>query len=123
MEDIEALHSSGKGGFQIFNLTVKAISIKQRKDSIEIFYGKMVSIWKEIDRMTPNPMSCAKNITTYNNMVQQTRLYQFLAGITDSLDKEKRDILNQDPLPIVDLASLTNLRRGKGANLRRPYMD
>ena len=37
---IEALYSSGRDGLQIFDLTVKANSMKQGKDSIEVFLWK-----------------------------------------------------------------------------------
>ena len=104
MERHRDLNSSGRDGLQIIDLTVKATTIKQVKNSIEVFYGKMISIWKEIDRRIPTPMTCDKDRTTYNLLVQQNRLYQFLVGINENLDKEKRDILNQDPLPSVEAA-------------------
>ena len=43
----------------------------------------------------------------YNTIVQKQLLFQFLAGINDTLDKERRDILNQDPLPALDKAFAT----------------
>ncbi|VFQ73703.1 unnamed protein product [Cuscuta campestris] len=55
-------------------------------------------------------MRCAEDITIYSNLVQKNRLYQFLAGINDGLYKERRDLLNQDPLPTVEQA-YTQIRR------------
>ena len=37
-------------------------------------------------------------------------MYQFLAGVDDSLDEERPDLLNQDPLPTVDVAYATMRR-------------
>lgn len=37
-----------RDGLQIFNLTIKANTIKQDKDPIEIYYGKIITIWKEM---------------------------------------------------------------------------
>lgn len=101
---IESTFSSGSDELQIFDLTIKANSIKQNKDSIETFYGKLVAIWKETDRRMSNPMECPKDKTTYNGILQRTRLYQFLAGINDDFDKDRRDLLLQRPLPTVDQA-------------------
>ena len=103
-QGIEAMYSSGRDGLQIFDLTVKANSLKQGSDPIEVFYSKLITIWKEIDRRMPNPMKDAEDITIYNGLVQRTRLYQFLAGVSDSLDKDRRDLLNRDPLPSVEEA-------------------
>ncbi|KAK9667179.1 hypothetical protein RND81_14G238700 [Saponaria officinalis] len=44
---IETLYSSGKDELQIYDLATKAASIKQGKNSIEVFYGRLISIWKE----------------------------------------------------------------------------
>uniref|UniRef100_A0A803NB30 Reverse transcriptase Ty1/copia-type domain-containing protein n=1 Tax=Chenopodium quinoa TaxID=63459 RepID=A0A803NB30_CHEQI len=49
-------------------------------------------------------MQCLEDITLFNSFIQRQRLYQFLAGVNDSLDKEKRDLLNHDPLPSIDAA-------------------
>lgn len=51
----------------------------------------------------PNPMKCDEDITIFNTFIQKQRLYQFLAGINDNLDKERRDLLNQDPPPTQDI--------------------
>ena len=64
-------------------------------------------LWKEIDRRMPNPMTCSQDITAFNNFIQRQRLYQFLTGINENLDKERRDLLHMDPLPIVDVAYAT----------------
>ena len=49
-------------------------------------------------------MKHAEDITIYNEIKQRERLYQFLAGVHDSLDKERRDLLLRDPLPTVEEA-------------------
>ena len=66
-----------------------------------IYYGK------EIDRRMPNPMVCSKDIIEFNKYIQRQRLYQFFTGINDNLDKERRDILNNDPLPTMEAAYAT----------------
>uniref|UniRef100_A0A803MT07 Uncharacterized protein n=1 Tax=Chenopodium quinoa TaxID=63459 RepID=A0A803MT07_CHEQI len=55
----------------------------------------------------PNLMKCANDITTFNTFIQRQRLYQFLAGVSESLDKERRDLLNQDPLPTFEIPYAT----------------
>ena len=55
----------------------------------------------------PNPMKCADDITTFNTFIQKQRLFQFLVGINDMFDKERRDLLNQEPLPSLQVAYAT----------------
>ena len=104
---IEVLLNSGRDELQIFDLSSQANSIKQNQDPLEIFYGKLTTIWKEIDRRQPNPMVHAEDITIFNTYIQKQRLFQFLAGINETFDKEKRDLLNQEPLPTVETAYAT----------------
>ena len=40
----------------------------------------------------------------YNQLTQKNRLYQFLAGVNETFDKERRDLLLQDPLPTAEEA-------------------
>ena len=47
------------------------------------------------------------DITIFNGFIQKQRLYRFLAGINDTFDKERWDLLNQDPLPTVEKAYAT----------------
>ena len=101
---LETLLNSGGDELQIFDLSTKVASLKQNHDSLEVFYGNLQTLWRVIDRRMPNPMKHAEDITIYNNIVQKQRLFQFLTGINDTLDKERRDILNLDPLPTLDKA-------------------
>ncbi|XP_057529771.1 uncharacterized protein LOC130808310 [Amaranthus tricolor] len=109
-QGIETLYSSGRDGLQIFDLTVKINKTQQGTNTIETYYSKPLMLWKEIDRRQPNPMKDPGDIIIYNQLTQQNRLYQFLAGINESFDKERRDLLLLDPLPIVEEAN-ASIRR------------
>ena len=106
-QGIESILGCCRNELQIFDLSLKAATLRQDNDTIEVYYGKLNILWKEIDRRMPNPMTCSKDITEFNRYIQRQRLYQFLTGINDNLDKERRDILNSKPLPTVETAYAT----------------
>ena len=122
---IETLFSSGRDGLQIFDLTVKANKIQQGNESIERYYSKLITLWKEIDRGQPNPIKDPNDIIIYNRLTQQNRLYQFLAGINDSFDKDRRDLLLEDPLPTVEEAysSIRHETMRRGIIKQEPSSD
>ena len=101
---IDTLLGSGRDELQILDFSSKASSLKQNNDSIEIYFGKLNTLWKEIDRKMPNPMKYDENITIFNTFIQTQCWYQFLADINDNFDKERQDLLNQTPLPTLDMA-------------------
>lgn len=49
-------------------------------------------------------MECPDDKTTHNKLIQRIRLYQFLAGINDEFDKDRRDLLLQKPLSTMEEA-------------------
>ena len=67
---IETLLGSGRDELQIKDLRSKASSLKQNNDSIEIYFGKLNTLWKEIDRRRPNPMKHDEDITIFNTFIQ-----------------------------------------------------
>ncbi|KAI3703312.1 hypothetical protein L1987_73277 [Smallanthus sonchifolius] len=97
-------YSSGKDKLQTFDLHVKANEFKQNGVSLEDFWIVMQGIWGEIDRRDPNPMTCANDITTYNKIRAEQKLFQFLNALDRKYDHIKREILRWDPLPTAEAA-------------------
>lgn len=93
---IESMLSSGHDGLQKFYLKMKANSSKQGMVTIEVYCGKLMNLWKEIDRRVPNPMRCSKDITMHNAITQQNRVYQFLVSLNNTFDKDRRDLVVRD---------------------------
>ncbi|XP_076892914.1 uncharacterized protein LOC143544786 [Bidens hawaiensis] len=92
-------YSSGKDKIQTFNLHVKSNEFKQNGIPLEEFWIVMQGIWGEIDRCDPNPMTCATDITTYNKIRTEQKLFQFLNTLDCRYDAIKREILRWEPLP------------------------
>ena len=89
---IEVLLSIERDELQIFDMSSQANNIKQNQDPLEVYYGKLTTIWKEIDRRQPNLMIHAEDITIFNTFIQKQRLFQFLAGINETFNKEKKGL-------------------------------
>ena len=106
-QGIENLLNSGRDKLQNYDLSSTAATLRQGNNTIETYFGKLSMLWKEIDRRMPNLMTCSQEITTFNNFIQRQRLYRFLTGINENLDKERRNLLHMDPLPTVDVAYAT----------------
>ncbi|XP_076946787.1 uncharacterized protein LOC143618460 [Bidens hawaiensis] len=92
-------YNSGKDKLQTFDLHVKANGIKQNGSPLEDFWILMQRVWGEIERRDPNPMTCSTDITTYNKIQSEQKLFQFLNALDRQYDAVKRKILRWDPLP------------------------
>nr|XP_043627869.1 uncharacterized protein LOC122599424 [Erigeron canadensis] len=100
-------YSSGKDKLQIFNLHVKANELKQSEKTLEEFWIALQGVWGEIDRIDPNPMTCAEDIKTYSRVRSEQKLFQFLHGLDRKFDPIKREILRLDTLPSAETAYAT----------------
>ena len=69
-------------------------------------------MWREIDFRRPNPMNCATNIQKYNTILKEYRVYIFLDGLDDPLDKIRSDMLQIRPFPTIEHA-YAHVRREK----------
>ena len=49
-------------------------------------------------------MQCAEDIQVYNSYIQEDRVYVFLDGLDDRLDKTRSDVLQMKPFPTVEQA-------------------
>ncbi|XP_076906985.1 uncharacterized protein LOC143563301 [Bidens hawaiensis] len=83
-------YSSGKDKLQTFDLHVKANNFKQNSLPLEDFWIVMQGIWGEIKRRDPNPMTCAANITAYNTIRAEQKLFQFLNALDQKFDPIKK---------------------------------
>lgn len=103
-EGLSATYSQGREGIQIFDLTVKANTMRRGADSIEQYYSNLKKIWREIATRQPNPMGCADDMAIFNRLRAETNLFQFLQGISDEFDTERRELLKEEPLPTPEAA-------------------
>ncbi|KAI5344630.1 hypothetical protein L3X38_012507 [Prunus dulcis] len=78
--------------------------MRQAGGSIETYYNTLQSLWREIDFRRPNMMEYESDIKRYNDILQEDRVYIFLDGLDDRLDKARSDVLHMTPFPTVDQA-------------------
>lgn len=78
--------------------------MKQNGESIEGYYNCLQGLWREIDYRRPNPMECAIDVQRHNTLLQEDRVYVFLDGLDDRLDKIRSDVLQLQPFPSVEQA-------------------
>lgn len=94
----------GNDTSQVYDLRRRVTKLKQSGGSLEKYYNDLQGLWREIDFRRPNPMECPVDIQHYNAPVQEERVYVFLDGLDDRLDKIRGDVLQLHPFPTVEQA-------------------
>ncbi|KAL3504257.1 hypothetical protein ACH5RR_034098 [Cinchona calisaya] len=98
-EALATTYHDGKDTVQLFELRKKVNQTKQNGGIIDQYFVTLQGYWREIDLRRPNLMKTDEDIHTYNQIIQEERLYIFLDGLDDKLDATRRDILNTHPVP------------------------
>uniref|UniRef100_A0A2N9HDA0 Reverse transcriptase Ty1/copia-type domain-containing protein n=1 Tax=Fagus sylvatica TaxID=28930 RepID=A0A2N9HDA0_FAGSY len=86
---------------QVYDLRRRVTRTKQAGGSIEKYYNDLQGLWREIDFRRPNPMECVGDIQKYNSILQEDRVYIFLDGLDDRLNKTRSDVLQLKPFPTI----------------------
>ena len=94
----------GSDTSQVYDLRRRVAKLKQSGGPLEKYYNDLQGLWREIDFRRPNPMECPTDIQHYNDLVQEERVYVFLDGLDDRLDKIRGDVLQLHPFPTVEQA-------------------
>ncbi|KAH6817843.1 hypothetical protein C2S51_001446 [Perilla frutescens var. frutescens] len=100
-------YGSGGDALQVYDLHNKASRQNQENQTLEQYWNTLQGLWLAIDRRRPNPMKHDEDITAYNQIVQEHRLFDFLGGLDRRYDGARREILRSDPLPSVESAYAT----------------
>ncbi|CAJ2667601.1 unnamed protein product [Trifolium pratense] len=103
-DSIAITYFDGSDTSQVYALKRQVNNMKQAEGSIESYYNNLQGLWREIDFRRPNPMDCNADIQKYNTLLQEDRVYTFLDGLNDRLDKIRSDVLQMKPFPTVEQA-------------------
>jgi hypothetical protein len=103
-DSIAITYFDGSDTSQVYSLKRQVNNMKQAEGSIESYYNNLQGLWREIDFRRPNPMDCTADIQKYNTILQEDRVYTFLDGLDDRLDKIRSDVLQMKPFPTVEQA-------------------
>jgi hypothetical protein len=97
---IATTYFDGSDTSQVYELRRRVARLKQAGGSLEKFYTDLQGLWHEIDFRRPNLMECPLDIHHYNALLQEDRVYTFLDGIDDRLDKHPERCAPDATLPL-----------------------
>ncbi|CAL2238977.1 unnamed protein product [Prunus armeniaca] len=84
---IATTYNDGTDTSQVYDLKRRVSRMRQAGSSIETYYNTLQSLWREIDFRRPNMMEYENDIKRYNDILQEDRVYIFLDGLDDRIDK------------------------------------
>ncbi|KAK2986255.1 hypothetical protein RJ640_021824 [Escallonia rubra] len=93
---------------QVYELKSAIALLQQEKTTISSYYGKLKSVWNELEVSNPIPVctcgcicGAAKNM---ESMREEEKVYAFLISLDDIFNTVRSQILSIDPLPTLGRA-------------------
>ncbi|XP_026419684.1 uncharacterized protein LOC113315633 [Papaver somniferum] len=83
----------------LYDLSRKAMETKQAGRPVATFFSDLTIIWQELDYRKPITFNQADIIKIRKAEIDEERVYLFLAGLDDSYDSVRGEILRSTPLP------------------------
>ncbi|KAF7807023.1 uncharacterized protein G2W53_039184 [Senna tora] len=111
-------------GPQLYHVQREMVTTEQGSDSITKYWNRLHRWWDEWVRISPSPRChCGKCTCEVNKRLEEkdssSRLMHFLMGLNQNFDALRGQILNLDPMPIVNKAynMALQLERQREVNL------
>lgn len=81
---------------QVFTLNRRAFSAKQNGRALSIYYGELTEIFGELDHRDKVVMENPNDFESYRKSIQRLRVHIFLAGLDESFEQIRSEILIKD---------------------------
>ncbi|KAK0574856.1 hypothetical protein LWI29_030147 [Acer saccharum] len=98
-ESIWQTYSRVKDAAQVYEIKTKTTSTKQGNSSVTEYANALQNLWQELDHYRCIAMKCSDNAATLKQVIEQDRVYDFLAGLNVEFDQVRIQILGKDMLP------------------------
>ncbi|KAJ8749583.1 hypothetical protein K2173_026232 [Erythroxylum novogranatense] len=89
---------------QIFYLRNKLHNTKQGDKTVSQYFAELCGLWQELDYYQDFQAKCSKDSARFQKMIEEDRVFDFLAGLHLEYDHIRGTILGKDHFPSVQLA-------------------
>lgn len=95
-------YSDLKNSSQVFELRNRAKNLRQGENDVTQYYNELTKLWQELDLFRVLQWKDPDDAILYRRMVEDDRVYDFLAGLNKELDDVRGRLLGLKPLPVIE---------------------
>ncbi|XP_052206376.1 uncharacterized protein LOC127810847 [Diospyros lotus] len=98
-DNVNQMYSDLSNQSQVFELTLKLGEIRQGDDSITKYFHSLKRLWQDLDLFNTYEWKSTEDCNHHKKMVEDDRIYKFLAGLNIEFDEVQGRIIGRSPLP------------------------
>lgn len=99
---IRRTYSKARDAAQVYEIKVKAASIKQGSRSVTEYASLLQNLWQELDYYRVFQMKCNEDAAILKSFIEKERVYDFLAGLNNEYDQVRIQILGKETMPALE---------------------
>ncbi|KAJ1390059.1 hypothetical protein SESBI_37775 [Sesbania bispinosa] len=93
------MYSDQKNKSQIYELTLQAREIRQGGDNVTRYFHSLKRVWQDLDLFNTYKWRSTEDAKHHQKIVEEGRIFQFLAGLNEELDEVRGRIIGRATLP------------------------
>ena len=100
-DNVTQMYSDLGNQSQVYELTLKLGDIRQGEDSVTKYFNSLKRLWQDLDLFSDHEWKSVEDASLYKRIVEDHRIYKFLAGLNVEFDEVRRRIIGRTPLPSI----------------------
>lgn len=87
--------------WQIFELTLKLGEMRQGEDNVTKYFNSLERVWQDLDLFNNYEWKSSEDTNHHKKIVEDSRIFKFLAGLNVEFDEVRGRIIGRQPLPSI----------------------
>ena len=100
-DNVNQMYSDLGNQSQVYELTLKLGDIRQGEDSVTKYFNSLKRLWQDLDLFSDHEWKSVEDASLYKRIVEDHRIYKFLAGLNVEFDEVRGRIIGRTPLPSI----------------------
>ncbi|KAL1372002.1 hypothetical protein AAHE18_01G172200 [Arachis hypogaea] len=100
-DSVKEMYSDLGNKSQFYELTLKAREIQQESDNVTKYFHTLKQVWQDLDHFNNYKWNSAADAKHHQQIVEEGRIFQFLAGLNMELDEVRGRIIGRAILPSI----------------------
>lgn len=98
-EAAKETYSNNDNVSELFGVEGVLHDLRQGDSSVTEYFNRLYRHWQQLDVFDKPGWKCLEDEVIFKNFIEQRRIFKFLLGLNDNLDKVRGRILGTKPLP------------------------
>ena len=100
-DNVNLMYSDLGNQSQVYELTLKLGEIRQGENNVTKYFNSLKGLWQDLDLFNHYEWKSTEDLKHHRKIVEDHRIFKFLAGLNVEFDEVRGRIIGRQPLPSI----------------------